>query len=47
MWLATNRARAVADYLMERGIPENRLSVVGHGLSPSGGRKIEIVVQGR
>lgn len=45
MWLATNRARAVADYLMERGVPENRLSVVGHGASPPGGRKIAIVVE--
>ena len=44
MWLAANRARAVADYLMSKGVDENSLSVVGHGASPAGGRKIEVIV---
>ena len=44
LWLSANRARAVADYLMERGIPENRISIAGHGAGMGKGRLVEIVV---
>ncbi len=50
LWLSANRARSVADHLMANGIPENRISIVGHGAGkPSGGsksqdRRVEIVV---
>ena len=50
MWLSANRARAVGDYLISKGIPENLISIAGHGASrPSGGgaeqdRRVEIIV---
>lgn len=44
LWLSANRARAVADYLMSRGIPESSISIVGHGAGMSKGRLVEIVV---
>jgi outer membrane protein OmpA-like peptidoglycan-associated protein len=50
MWLSANRARAVADHLISRGINKNLVSIVGHGASrPSGqgkdqDRRVEIVV---
>ena len=50
LWLSANRAKAVADYLISQGIPENRVSIVGHGAGqPSGGaktqdRRVEIIV---
>lgn len=50
LWLSTNRAKAVADHLISRGINKNLVSVVGHGASrPSGrgkdqDRRVEIVV---
>lgn len=53
MWLSANRARAVADHLISRGIDENLVSVVGHGAGrPSGqgteqDRRVEIVVLSR
>ena len=47
LWLSANRARAVADYLMSRGISENRISIVGHGAGESKGRLVEIVILSR
>ena len=47
LWLSANRARAVADYLMQRGISENLISVVGHGYGQGKGRRVEIIVRGR
>ncbi len=47
LWLSANRARAVADYLMSRGITENSISVVGHGAGQAKGRLVEIVVLSR
>ena len=47
MWLSANRARSVADYLINRGIPENLISVVGHGYSRGKGRRVEIIVLSR
>jgi len=50
VWLSANRAWAVADYLISQGIPENKVSVVGHGAAHSKGgsaaadRRVEIVV---
>lgn len=53
MWLSANRARAVADHLVSRGIAENLVSVRGWGPGkPSGrgndqDRRVEIVVLAR
>ena len=53
VWLSSNRAWAVADYLIGRGVSENLVSVVGHGASRSKGgsaaqdRRVEIVVLAR
>ncbi|NIA06573.1 MAG: OmpA family protein [Actinobacteria bacterium] len=47
LWLSANRARSVADYLISRGIPENSISIVGHGAGKSKGRLVEIVVLSR
>ena len=47
LWLSANRARAVADYLMSRGLPESSVSIVGHGAGRSKGRLVEIVVLSR
>jgi len=44
LWLSANRARAVADYLMERGISESSISIVGHGAGAGKGRLVEIVI---
>ena len=53
MWLSANRARAVADHLISRGIAENLVSVVGHGAGKPTGRgadqdrRVEIIVLSR
>ena len=50
VWLSANRAWAVADYLISRGVSENLVSVVGHGASrptgrgPDQDRRVEIIV---
>ena len=50
VWLSANRAWAVADYLINQGVAENMVSVVGHGAAHSKGgsaaddRRVEIVV---
>ena len=44
LWLSANRARAVADYLMSRGVTENRISIAGHGAGAGKGRLVEVIV---
>ncbi|MCK4851241.1 MAG: OmpA family protein, partial [Phycisphaerae bacterium] len=53
MWLSANRARAVADHLISRGIAENLVSVRGWGAGKPTGRgrdqdrRVEIIVLSR
>ncbi len=53
LWLSTNRAKAVADHLIDRGIDKGLVSIVGHGPNrPTGrgadqDRRVEIIVLSR